>query len=241
MVGWDKIMKIQYLKNYGKSLLEMMGDVPQEIQKEISGAGFNIIKKHLNPNNQKRFAASLEAKKKNMLNMDLSTVSEKGLNSSEFIYQQIEWAASFSAASKIIGREKALNLFREITEQTYPKLFFYMFPTPEELSEFDDPFNAFKKWFLAMMKANKNVGLFDYKMAENTVGAFQMDCIWCAWHETYKQLGVGKACIPVCHADDAFYPNYFRQFGIEYKRTKTLGWGNACCDFRFERSAVAAG
>jgi L-2-amino-thiazoline-4-carboxylic acid hydrolase len=228
-------METKDLKNYGKSLLEMMGSVPQEIQKEISDTGFGIMKKHLNSDNQKRFAVSMEIEKEKMLKKNLSTVSEKGLNSIEFIHQQIDWAASFSAASKIIGREKTLNVFREITEKTYPKLFFNVFPAPEDLNELDDPFNAFKEWFLAMMKANNNVGLFDYKIVENTGDVFQMNCIWCAWYETYKQLGVEEACIPVCHADDAFYPDYFQQTDIKYKRTKTLGWGNACCDFRFER------
>jgi len=233
-------MKMEKLKNYGKSLLEMMGSIPQGIQREISDTGFYIMKKHLNSDDLGRFAASMEAEKERMLKMNLSSVCEKGLNSEEFIHQQIEWAASFSEASRIIGREKALKIYRDITEKTYPKLFFYMFPTSEELNTFDDPFIAFKEWFLAMMEANKNVGLFEYNIVEDTGDTFQMDCIWCAWHATFKQLDAEGACIPVCHADDAFYPDYFQQTDIEYKRTKTLGWGNVCCDFRFERSIIAA-
>jgi hypothetical protein len=229
-------MKMESLKNYGKSLLEMMRDVPQEIMKEISDSSFNIIEKHLNSDDFQRFMSSFPIKKERMSKKNFSRVRKRGLNSEEFIYQQIEWAASFATALKIIGREKALNVFREITEKTYPKLFLNMFPTPEELNELDDPFNAFKEWFSAMMEANKKVGLFDYKIVENTGDTFGMNCIWCAWHETYKQLGVEEACIPVCHADDAFYPDYFRQTGIRYKRTQTLGWGSNCCDFRFERS-----
>ena len=233
-------METKDLKNYGKSLLEMMGSVPQEIQKEISDTSFSIMNKHLNSDDLKHFTAFLESEKKRMLRMNLSSVREKGLNSEEFIQQQIEWAASFSAISNIIGREKALNIHREITEKTYPNFFFYVFPTPQNLNEFDDPFNAFKEWFSAMMEANKNVGLFDYTIVENTDYVFQMDCIWCAWHEAYKHLGAEDACIPVCYADDAFYPDYFQKTDIEYKRAKTMGWGNTCCDFRFERSVNLA-
>lgn len=235
----EEIMEPNDLKNYGKSLIEMMGSVPQEKMKEISDSSLNIIAKHLNSDELKHFTHSVEAEKERMLKMNFSSVNEKGLNSEGFIHQQIDWAASFSAASTIIGSEKALITFREITEKTYPKLFFHMFPTSEELNKFDDPLSAFKKWFLAMMEANKNVGLFDYKIVENTIDTFQIDCTWCAWHKTYKQLGVEEACIPVCHADDAFYPDYFQQTNIEYKRTKTLGWGGACCDFKFERSVIA--
>ena len=96
-------MKMEKLKNYGKSLLEMMGSVPQEIQKEISDSNFNIIEKHLNPDDLKRFTVSLEVEKEKMLKKNLSTVSEKGLNNKEFINQQIEWAVSFSTVSTIIG------------------------------------------------------------------------------------------------------------------------------------------
>ena len=210
-------METNDLKNYGKSLLEMIGSVPQEIQKEISDASFSIMNKHLNSDDLKHFATFLESEKKRMLKMNLSSVREKGLYSEEFIHQQIEWAASFSATSDIIGREKALNIHREITEKTYPKLFFYVFPTSEELNTFDDPFIAFKEWFLAMMEANKNAGLFDYKVVEDTGDTFQMDCIWCAWHATYKQLEAEESCILVCHADDAFYPAYFQQTPLPVK------------------------
>jgi hypothetical protein len=232
-------MKMEQLKNYGKSLIEMIEDVPQKIIKEISDSSFNIIKRHLNSDDLERFMSSFPEEKERMSKKNLSPVRKKGLNSEEFIHQQIEWAASFSTASKIIGNEKALNVFREIIEKTYPKLFFNMFPTSEDLDEFDDPFNAFKEWFLIMMEANRSAGLFDCQLTENTDDTFQMDCIWCAWHEIYKQLGVEEACIPVCHADDAFYPDYFQKTGIRYKRKQTLGWGNNCCDFRFERSAIA--
>ncbi|MBW2489754.1 MAG: L-2-amino-thiazoline-4-carboxylic acid hydrolase [Deltaproteobacteria bacterium] len=231
-------MKPKDLKNYGKSLLEMMGSMPQEIQQEISDTGFSIMKKYLHSVDLTRFAASMDMEREKMLKKNLSIVSEKGLNSKEFIHQQIDWSASFITASKIIGREKALSVFREITEKTYPKLFFTLFPTPEDLNAFDDPFMAFKEWFLVMMEANKNVGLFDYKIVKDTEDAFQMDCFWCVWHETYKQLGAKDACIPVCHADDAFYPDYFQQTDIKYKRTQTLGWGEDRCDFRFERSII---
>ena len=229
-------MKIHNLRHYGKSLLEMMEDVPPEIIKEISDLSFNLIEKHLNSDELEIFITSLSMAKERLLKKNLTKVSEKGLNSNKFINQQIEWAASFSTAVKIIGKEKALKIFREISEKTYPILFFYMFPKPEDLNEFADPFKAFKDWFLAMMGANKKVGLFDYKIVVNNNDMFQMDCIWCAWHETYKHLGAKDACIPICYADDAFYPDYFQKTGIKYNRTKTLGWGNAICDFRFERS-----
>ena len=50
-------METKDLKNYEKSLLEMMGSVPHEIQKEISDASSSIMIKHLNSDDLKHFAA----------------------------------------------------------------------------------------------------------------------------------------------------------------------------------------
>lgn len=229
-------MEKKDLRNYGKSLLQMMEDVPQAIMRGISETSFKLIEKHLNPDDLERFISSLPEAKGKMLRTDLSHIRAKGLNSSKFIYQQVEWTASFSVLSNLTGRENTLDIFRKISETTYPQLFFAVFPDPEDFKNYADPLYAFKEWFLAMMAANKKAGLFEYKIAQNAQDVFQIDCVWCAWYATYKQLGVEEACIPVCHADDAFYPEYFQQTDIRYKRTKTIGWGNDCCDFCFGRS-----
>lgn len=228
-------MKVKNLKNYGKSLLEMTGSVPHEVIKESSDLSSEIMEQFLNVENMEHFTSYLSAEKERMLKQDMSDVNEKGLNSEDFIYQQIEWAASFSAISKMMKKEEAVKLFRKIAEQTYPKLFSVSFPTSEDIGKFDDPFSAFKEWFSVMMDANKKAGLFDYETIEDNQDALQINCIWCVWYEIYKQVGMKEACIPVCYADDIFYPNYFRQTGISYKRSGTLGWGDDCCDFRFER------
>ena len=228
-------MEARSLKNYGKSLLEMMGNLPPEVIKAVSDLTSEIMAQALGAEKMEQLASSLPEEKEKMLQLDMSAVHEKGLGSKEFICQQIEWAASFSLISHMMTKGVTVEVLRKAAEQAYPKLFSALFPTPGELRESDDPFAAFKEWFSAMMDANRKAGLFDYEVAEDNQDALQINCTWCAWYEIYKQAGVKAACIPVCHADDAFYPNYLRQTGIRYKRTKTLGWGDDCCDFRFER------
>ncbi len=226
------------MKNYGKSLLEMTGSVPHEVIKEVSDLTAEILSQFLNSENIERFRSSLPKKKERISEQDISCVNIKGLKNKEFIFQQIEWAASFSIVSEIISEEMAVKIFRKVAEITYPKLFSAVFPTSGEIRDSEDPFNAFKRWFSAMMDANRKAGLFDYEIFEDSPDVLQINCIWCAWYEIYKNVGLKEACIPVCHADDAFYPDYLRQTGISYKRTKTLGWGNDCCDFRFEREKL---
>lgn len=228
-------MEIKELKNYGKSLLEMMGSVPQDLIKESSELSFKIIEKILGDARMKLFSSSLETEKNRMMEKNLSGLSEKGLNNEDFIGQQIEWAASFSAISKITDMKQAGRLFKEISETTYPKLFYSMYPPIEDLKKFNDPFDTFKEWFLVLMNSSRKIGAFDYDVVENKKDAFQVNCTWCAWHEIHKLLGLENACLPYCHVDDVFFPDYCRQIGVRFKRKNTLARGGTCCDYRFER------
>ncbi len=219
------------LKNYGKSLLEMMATVPQNIQEDNAAISFKIIEKYLGLENMDRFLALVAAEKEKMIKKDLSKISKI----EEFIFQQIDWAALFSAITQITEKDKAIEILSDVAEQTYPKVFSFVFPDPENIKALNEPFAAFKEWFLALMSASKDIGIFDFETVENENNVFQVNCTWCAWHEIYKELGTADACIPVCCVDDIFYPEYCRKAGINYTREKSLGKGGDFCDYRFER------
>ena len=89
-----------------------------------------------------------------------------------------------------------------------------------------------------MMEANKNVGLFDYTIVENTNNVFQIDCIWCAWHATYKQLEARKREYRFVMPMMPFIRLIFNKQALNIKEQKHWDGGNACCDSRFERSVI---
>ncbi len=73
-------MQVEDLKNYGKSMSEMLRDVRDE----------------------------------------------------EFISSQIEWAATFSALSKLLGSGRAIEILNEVMEATAPQAFAHMMPSADE-------------------------------------------------------------------------------------------------------------
>ncbi len=85
------------------------------------------------------------------------------------------------------------------------------------------------------MEANKKAGVHDFEIVKETQDVFQVNCIWCAWNDIYKQLGVSDACMPICNVDDIFFPDYCQKAGIKYSRSGALATGNKYCDYRFER------
>ena len=170
-----------------------------------------------------------------MSGMDLTNIRQKGLVNEKFIRSQIRFAAMYSAMSKTAGKEKALEILNRVIDDVVPITFQSISPTPEDFRRSGDPWEAWKKYFIAMAEADKNAGCHEYQLVEDTENTFQMNCIYCAWYEIPKLLGVKEACLPSCYADEVYLPDALKTIGIAFKRTGTIARGNNCCDFRFER------
>ncbi len=61
---------------------------------------------------------------------------------------------------------------------------------------------------------------------------FGADIRKCLWHTACMENGCPELCRLFCDVDDVTYGG-LRKMG--FKRTKTLGYGGDCCDFRFFR------
>ena len=229
-------MQVKDLKNYGRSMSEMLMDVPDDLQKQLQRIGRRKVSKELGLLNLIRYVFLHRKEKARMSKLDLSAVREKGMRDEGFISSQIEWAAMFSALSKLRGSEKAIQILSEVMEATTPLAFAHMMPSIEDTKSFDDPFKAFKEYNLAGPEAARRSGCHDIEIVEDTDDALQLDITYCAWHEIARQLGVEEACLPNCYSDDVLFPGYLEPLGIVFKRTNTLARGGSRCDFRFERA-----
>jgi hypothetical protein len=231
----ENIMELKNLKNFGKSLSDITTSMHREQRKEISAISYQIIRNHLGLFNLIRFTISTKTETRRMSRIDLTNIRQKGLVNEIFIKSQIRFAAMYSAMSKTVGKQRALEILNKIMDEVTPITFQSISPTPEDFKISGDPWEAWKKYFLAMAEADKNAGCHEYELVENTDNTFQMNCIYCAWYEIPKLLGVKEACLPSCYADDVYLPDALRMIGIEFKRTSTMARGENYCDFRFER------
>ena len=228
-------MKIKNLKNYGKSLSDISTSMTGEQRKEISAISYKIIRNLLGLFKLIRFIISTKIETRRMSGMDLKFIRQKALVNEIFIKSQIRFAAMYSAMSKTVGKKRALEIFNRIMDEVAPITFQSVSPTPEDFNSSGDPWEAWKKYFMAMAEADKDAGCHEYELIENTDTTFQMNCTYCAWYEIPKLLGVKEACLPSCYADDVYLPDALRMIGIEFKRTSTMARGDHHCDFRFER------
>jgi len=229
-------MGIKQLRGYGKPL-SIFERLPKAVEKEMKREGMRIMRKNLGLIKTPQLLFLVLRERKRMSAQDLSFVRQKGLTSEKFIEDQVMMAAVFSALSRMVGKEKALEISCEIIESAGPAVLENMMPKPEEFNAMDDPFDAFKQYYTAMMAADKRAGLHDFEVIEDGENAFQLNLTYCAYCEIPKQLGIIEACQPSCYSDGVFFREYCEKLGMRFIRKETLARGNDVCDFRFERTS----
>jgi hypothetical protein len=231
------VKDVKGLKNYGKSWIAAMNSMPEETKKEIRKRSMGVIRGRLTFFEMMKFGIRFFREKARMSKIDLTEAKRRGLTDERFIASQIEFAAIYSALSKTVGGEKALETLYAVIEATASPLFAALFPGESDFVELDDPWDAYKNYMMATMKADEADGCHVAEIVEDSDHAFQMDVTFCAWFETAKTLGVQEACLANCYGDDVVLPDALKPFGIQFKRTGTLAGGEDRCDFRFERTA----
>lgn len=224
-------MEVRDLKGYGKSWTDGLTDMPRDVERGIRRTALKIIMGHLGPWNLLKFPLLFLSEQRKMSKIDLSQVREKGLTNEKFIKSQVEFNALYSAVSMLIGRERTMELFRQVMEATAFEVFNCLWAAKEDFASFDDPWAAYRQYARAIARADNETGGHVFEMVEDTEEAIEMNVSYCAWYEIASALGVKEACLASCYSDDVGWP----AMGIGFQRTKTIAAGADCCDFRFLR------
>jgi len=173
-----------------------------------------------------------------MLKADISDLRKKGMTNDRFITRDIERIEGFSALSRLLGTAKALQVGNDMAREIAPEVLAHIFPPPRDFKTFDDPFEAFKQYYLAHEEGAERTGCHQTNIVDNTDNALRVDVTHCAFDDLAKQLGIREACLLHCHAHDAALPTYLKEIGITYNRAGALPDGVSACVFRFQRERV---
>jgi len=228
-------MRVQELKNYGRSYAETMPNLPKPVEKLIKKASSRVVRTHLGILGSIRLLILAARERKRFEAVDLTPVRERGLASEPFIQLMIQNTALFSAMTKRVGPEKTRTVFYEIMDKTSYPMNEAILPSGDELGEVGDAMQSFRDYLIAFFEAEKKDGLHDYDLAEDSDKAVAINVTYCAFCEIPRLCGIIEACDPGCYSDEVFFPGYLEPFGIRFARTKTLARGGDCCDFRFEK------
>lgn len=228
-------MKTEEIKNYGKDYTQTMGENAVEIEKLFKQEAPAIIRKHLGLLSSLRLLYTTGREKQRLSRVDMTPVRQKGLKSESFIKQRVEDTAQFSAMAKIAGKEKTLAITHEIMDKVAIPLNDLIMPPVEQFLQMEDIFKAQRDFLMAFFIAEKNAGLHEYEVIEDSKDAIAINVTYCAFCEIPRLCGIIEACDPSCYGDEVSIPYALEPLGIRFIRTKTLARGGDCCDYRFER------
>ena len=228
-------MKVEELKNYGKAYSETIAENSRELKKLLNKEGIKVVRQHLGILGSLRLMLLARRERKRLTGVDLTPVRQKGLTSDFFIQYLIENTASFSAMTQITGKEKAIAISHDIMDKIAWPMNELLYPSVDQYKQMEDPFQAYRDYMRALMVAEKNAGLHDYEVIEDSDKATAINITYCAFSEIPRLCGIVEACESACYGDELFFPSYLEPLGIRFVRTKTLARGDDCCDYRFER------
>lgn len=229
-------MDIEKTNGYGFAISDLEGGWPDAFKSKLKKTSQKIIFKHLSFSQKIRLMYLFLNEKKKAANLDLSDLKAKGMTNTAFIKQQLTYLSMFSALSKVLDKEKAIEIMCSVMEETAAEAFSHSSPQHEAVIEYGNTFEFFRNYFRPLPKVCAKAGCLDMTLSEDSTNCFQLDIHWCVWFELAKKMNVPEACIPNCYADDYAYPAYFKKYGINYSRKGTIANGAKCCDLRFEKS-----
>jgi len=137
-------MKVKELKNYGKSNSELLLSSSKEQKKEINNISFKIMRDSLGFFKTLRLMISGFFESQKMRGMDLTPIRDKGFSNDILIKEQVRNAGMYTALSKMVGKEIALEILYKVVDATAPILYRSFSSAPEDLLKFDNPLQAFK-------------------------------------------------------------------------------------------------
>ena len=228
-------MDVRDLRFYGRGFSDAEASWPDALKAEMKRKGKAVVLSELGLWEKLRFGWRFAAEHRRMRRVDLSAIRARGMNNEAFLAQQIEYIALFSALASLRGRDEAVRILCRVMDETAREALLLCLPESEEMSEFSDPFAAWRDYLAPAPEAARAAGCQELAVVAEGDVAVQMNVTWCVWLELARTLGVPEACIPNCYSDELVFPAYFEALGMRYRRTTTLATGGACCDFRFER------
>ncbi len=229
----ESMMKTNELRYYGKPFTVTMIDNDTKTWLISTPAMSILMIKELGFLKTFKILKDWKATKKQLNKIDFSTLNIKGENRDRFIMQRIKQTAIFMAMEKSIGLEKTINLHHQFMDKVGLKIQKLYNPPQEELKTLKHPFEDYMDFLIAEFEAEKEAGLHDFEIVEQTDETVRINVTYCAFCEIPKMCGIKEACEPGCYSDEVFFPNYLRALGIQFERTNTIARGGEVCDFKF--------
>jgi len=227
-------MKPYELKNYGKPFPEMNKTVPIEVFQAHQKNTQRIIKKHLGFFQRIKLGRTMRKERKRFMYLDLFDIKDKGLRDERFLMMLVGRTHFFFAIAQVAGKEKAIEIDKELQTSLNSARYPHMLPSAEDLLQFENPFAALKDWLIALWKEAKQKGIAHYEVVQDSDTFLQINCTYCAYDQIARKVDMPEATSSLCQSEDMLFSFWCDALGLKYSRTCALAKGDKYCDFRLE-------
>ena len=229
-------MKIEELKNYGRSMSEAILDPEtKKSQKKVMRVVQRELRRELGTVGTMKLVLQMRNEIKLLKKHDWSRLKQHGPVDDKFIESLLQQAAAMKVLGKMMGTDRAADFYHKLTDRIYCEASVSIFPTVEEFKACGDVFAAFRQYAKAMIDAEHRAGIHRIDIVEDTPKAFAYNVKYCIWNEVAREVGVSQLCYAGrCYGDEVFFNAVLPKAGITYRRTATLTLGQSVCDPRFE-------
>jgi len=225
-------MRVEELKNYGKSIGEIVGNTPFPVMMKIGWVVISSIVKKSGIIGFIPFMSKVKKEKKRIIK-DYPEGYAKALKlGKEPANQFLTMTALFNVVANKEGREEAYN-FTKTMWQKYAKYTMPSLYDADNLAKCEgDVYDNYKKFNIAMFKAMDGYHVKEYKD--------EPDCLTiivdkCESVEIANALGCPEVGMLGCDHDVAGYPFIEDKVNSEFRRLHTIAKGDDVCDFMFYR------
>ena len=139
-------MEVTELKNYGNSYVDLTMSLSKKEKKEIDNISFKVMRDSLGLLKTFRLLISGFFQSQKMKRVNLDPVREKGFSNDVLIKEAVRNAAMFSVLSKMVGKDRALEVFNRVIDATIPIYYQSFSPDPEDILKFDNPWETWKQY-----------------------------------------------------------------------------------------------
>ena len=142
----------------------------------------------------------------------------------------------FSRQEKILDRliktaaNRSKNQMKTLVQTILPRIALYkVLQTELPAEETFTHMRTYRIYSYCFLKIMRTSDLWE-STQEHDKTHFSASITKCLWHTACRENGCPELCPLFCDVDDVTYSGLHK---LGFSRTKTLGCGGDCCDFRF--------
>lgn len=159
----------------------------------------------------------------------------KGIKSKRLINEFNMMTAGFATIQDQMGDAEGYPIFAEMVLASGLKEMAWLWPDSSDFFLFDEPFDAFKQYWIAYLDACRRLSLIDYEISIDKSDSFQVNITACVYHELFSVFGYPEMTKLICETECRCLRRLTGPLGFRLSQKDNIASDGSRCDFVWQR------